>query len=383
MLTPPQNYRMIEPRLSDVTAQVERDRASLEAVRLVQCLAKAHVDGGRPHDLFALDNPRSPFVSRVQQQYAMRQKGVIGAATPGGSIWAAPLMPTEMGRALMAYAQQFSIVGRLGLTGTPFNVRVPAESSPLSGVGWIGHGGASAVVLKGTLTSTTLDPLDVAGIVLLTKELVRATSEAAVVYLRQLLGRALAEFLDVQFTNPAIAAVTSLSPASVTNGLTPVASNGGSAEAAVEDIRELVAAFIAGGGRLEQAVLLLSSQNAVALRLSGHLAFSELTVSGGRAGGLPALASDAVSTNVVLVDPTRILIADAGDVDFTIAQDASLQMLDNPTNNSGTATATTSVSLFQTNSVALRATRTVNWQALAGAVQYVADADYVSIGSPA
>jgi hypothetical protein len=36
-------------------------------------------------------------------------------------------------------------------------------------------------------------------------------------------------------------------------------------------------------------------------------------------------------------------------------------MLDNPTNDSVTPTATTMVSMFQTHSVALRAERVVNW----------------------
>jgi len=44
-----------------------------------------------------------------------------------------------------------------------------------------------------------------------------------------------------------------------------------------------------------------------------------------------------------------------------MSREASLQMLDNPTNNSATGTATSMVSMFQTNSVAFRAERTLNW----------------------
>ncbi len=43
------------------------------------------------------------------------------------------------------------------------------------------------------------------------------------------------------------------------------------------------------------------------------------------------------------------------------AERASLEMLDNPTNNSATATATSMVSMFQTDSVAIRVERYLNW----------------------
>lgn len=44
-----------------------------------------------------------------------------------------------------------------------------------------------------------------------------------------------------------------------------------------------------------------------------------------------------------------------------VSREASLQMLDNPTNDSVTPTATTMVSMFQTNSVAFRCERILNW----------------------
>ncbi len=44
------------------------------------------------------------------------------------------------------------------------------------------------------------------------------------------------------------------------------------------------------------------------------------------------------------------------------SSEASLQMADNPTQDAGLAVATSMVSMFQTNSVALRAERWINWQ---------------------
>jgi hypothetical protein len=57
-------------------------------------------------------------------------------------------------------------------------------------------------------------------------------------------------------------------------------------------------------------------------------------------------------------------------------------MLDNPTNNID-GTATTMVSMFQTNSLALRAERYINWaRRRPEAVQWMDDVNWGSVGSP-
>jgi hypothetical protein len=49
-------------------------------------------------------------------------------------------------------------------------------------------------------------------------------------------------------------------------------------------------------------------------------------------------------------------------------------MLDNPTNNSASGTATSMVSMFQTNSTAFRAERYINWaRRRASGVSYLVD----------
>jgi hypothetical protein len=66
---------------------------------------------------------------------------------------------------------------------------------------------------------------------------------------------------------------------------------------------------------------------------------------------------------LVLVHAPSIAMADEGGLTIDASEEAAIQMLDNPTNAStGGTTATTMVSMFQTNSVALRATRFINWK---------------------
>lgn len=73
------------------------------------------------------------------------------------------------------------------------------------------------------------------------------------------------------------------------------------------------------------------------------------------------LAGDTAGGIVILVNARDIWLADDGGFTIDASREASLQMLDNPTNNSATPTATTMVSMFQTNSVAMRVERYINW----------------------
>jgi hypothetical protein len=192
-----------------------------------------------------------------------------------------------------------------------------------------------------------------------------------------------ATFLDEQFIDPTNAGVADVNPASITNGVSASHTSTGDV---VEDLRELVAGYVADGGSLASAVILLSSQNASALAIrsgvTGSPTFPGLTVSGGTLAGVPALASDSVGAQLVMVDQRGIVIADELGFDAAISQAATLEMSDNPTNNSVTPTGTTLFSVWSSNAVALKVERFINWQRL-GAIALVDSVDYVSEGSPA
>jgi len=77
---------------------------------------------------------------------------------------------------------------------------------------------------------------------------------------------------------------------------------------------------------------------------------------------MPIIASEYVPSDlVILVNASDILLADDGVVTVDASREAAIQMDDAPTNNSGTGTGAAMVSMFQTNSVALRAERYINW----------------------
>jgi hypothetical protein len=105
--------------------------------------------------------------------------------------------------------------------------------------------------------------------------------------------------------------------------------------------------------------------------------------SGGSLFGIPLIVSSAVPSDssgstIVLLDTQAVLVGSGG-IEISSARAASVEMLNNPTNNSATATATTHVSLWQTNSVSIRAVRAINWKIVGdGAVVALSGVDYAS-----
>lgn len=276
-----------------------------------------------------------------------------------------------------------TIVGRFGTNGIPNLRRVPFRVPLITQTGggsgyWVGEG-APKPLTGFSWTRTSLDELKVANIAVTTDELLRQSSPSADTLLRDSLAGALRERMDTDFINPAKAAVAGVSPASITNGLTAIVSSGTDAAAVRADVQALFGAFIAANNPPTAGVWIMPATTALALSLMtnalGQPEFPGITMTGGTFFGMPVLVSQYVPTAydpdgagagvagavVVLANAEDIYFADEGGIAVDTSREASLQMDDAPTNNSVTPTATTLVSLFQTNSVAFRAERVLNW----------------------
>lgn len=151
------------------------------------------------------------------------------------------------------------------------------------------------------------------------------------------------------------AAGTEAAPAGI---LYDVVAGAGSAAPAT-DIDTLLTGY---GGNLSSSVLLTSPRNGVKLFKAGFLGSG---ARGGEVAGIAHVTHHAVPEDqVAIVDAPRILLADEGDLFIDFAAFATL----NVTGDDGE---TTQVSLMQTNSVAWRVVRTINWSPAAGAVAWL------------
>lgn len=258
--------------------------------------------------------------------------------------------------------------------------RVPLGSQTTGGAGyWVGEGQAKPLT-RFDFARTVLEPLKVANICVVTEELLRDAALSAETLLRDQLAEALRAKLDTDFIDPSVAAVASISPASITNGVSAIASSGVDGDAVRRDVQAVMQGFIDADNPPQTGVWIMSASTALSLGMMtnelGQPEFGGVSMTGGTFAGLPVIVSEYVTTSggspntryVWLVNAADVYLGDDGGIAVDMSREASLQMDDAPTMRSyepgspSAPTATSVVSMFQTNSVAFRAERVISWQ---------------------
>lgn len=360
------------------TAKVEEKlEKGIGFARYAMCLFAAKGDEQKAFRLAETHYPNHDgLVKTLKAQadgvnFGQMMKAAVEAGTTLGATWAAPLVEYQnFAGDFVEFLRPRTLIGQFGtgsipsLNRIPFNVRIAGKTSGGNAY-WVGEG-APKPLTAFDFNATELRWSKVATIAVLTEELIRFSDPSAERLVRDGLAAAVIERLDIDFVDPTKAAVTNVSPASITNGVTPIASSGSDADAVRRDVQALWAPFITARNPPRQAVYMMDSTTALALSLMqnplGQSEFPGLNLNGGTFMGVPVLVSDYMPAGVVvLANASDIWLADDGGVTIDASREASLQMLDNPTNNSATGTATAMVSMFQTNSVAFRAERYINW----------------------
>lgn len=265
-----------------------------------------------------------------------------------------------------------TILGKFGagiipaLTQIPFRVPLISETSETEAA-WVGEGKAKPLT-KFTVGREELAPLKIATIAVQTMELIRDSSPSSDVLVRNSLAKAIAKRSDLSFIDPTSAAVSGVRPASILNGVAAIAnSTATGADGVREDVQKIIGAFVTANNPLTSGVWIMGGIYALRLMTMmnplGQREFPGITMQGGTFFELPVIVSNYLTDYVALVNAEDIYLADEGGVDIAMSTEASLEMADNPTQDSGAATPVDAdlVSMFQTNSVAFRAERTVNW----------------------
>ena len=354
---------------AQVKVQPKLDKG-IRFARVAKCIGLAHKTHRDPiviaEDIYGKTDPI--IVAVV--------KAAVSAGNTANSTWAGALVgdETSVFADFVEFLRPQTILGRFGQAGVPslrrVPFRVPLIGQTTGGQGyWVGEG-APKPLTKFDFVRTTLEPLKVANIAVVTMEVLRDSSPSAEGLVRDQLAAALRERLDIDFIDPDKAAASGVSPASITNGVTPIPSSGTDADAVRSDVKAIFGEFIAANNAPTTGVWVMSATTALALSLMlnplGQREFPGIGLNGGTFWEMPVIVSEYVPSDssgsfVALVNASDIYLADDGDVNVDMSTEASLQMDNAPTNNSVTPTATQLVSLWQTNSVGFRAERTVNW----------------------
>jgi HK97 family phage major capsid protein len=372
----------------EAKSEIEKKIPGVAFTRFVKALGIAK---GSPHGalMHAQANKQWKDETPVVEQALM---AAVAAGDTTTSTWASE----------WAYAQNLvgdfinflrpqTIVGKIpGLTNVPFNVRVAGQTSGSTAY-WVGQGASTPVSKLGT-NAVTLGIAKAAGIVVLDAELIRISTPSADMLTRNDLTKAIAQFQDVQFVDPGVAAVANVSPASITSGVEPVAAAGATTANFRADIAKLISTLVTLNLDPRGFVLIMTPIQALQISLmvtaNGVPYFPNINMNGGELLGIPVVTSMSAqivaspSTGegglLILFAAPEVMLADDGAVAVEASSEAALQMLDNPTGASTGGTAAVSmVSMFQTNSVAIKATRFMNWaKRRSGIVAYVKDAAY-------
>lgn len=362
-----------------VQFQKSNDPAGITVARIARC---AFMAKGSPHVAAQIASEIYRDDPRVAQHF----KATVVAGSTISGTWGADLMTTDGGpfAEFLEYLRPLTIVGRIpGITRVPFYAPVGVQTGGGAGY-WVGEGKAKPLT-SFDYDKQSLAPLTVANIVVLTKKLFKYSGVNADAHIRDQMAQALVGRMDADFIDPAKAASAGVSPASITNGLTAPNSAGNTADDVREDIKTLLSAL---SRPIRGLVFITDTPTAIALSLMvnglGQPEFPGVSMSGGTLAGAPLVVSDSVpavtaGSLLIAVKAPEILLADEGGFNIDLSEDASLQMLDNPDGSSVATVAGTApiVSMFQTNSVAFRVERDINWAvARSGAVALVDTVNY-------
>jgi HK97 family phage major capsid protein len=337
-------------RLADLTSQYESHSKASAFVQFAIAKALAFEYSVEPVEIFQQRWPHSKHLATIQK-----------AAVSGGTTdnWGAPLTPLPgYSSAFLELVRPASILGRMqGIRRVPFRVKFARQTSGAS-AGWVGEFRPIPVGKLG-FSLETFEYSKVAGLVVISKELARSSDPAAEGLIQRDLVAAVAQFTDEQFLDPTLAG-TDAHPASVTNGTVAVPSSGSDGAAIEVDLKAVVAAIQGAGVQFLAPYFIMKPSTALHLATlkgtDGERVFPNVNVMGGDIWGIPVLVSANAGNQITLIDAAELLLAE-GDVELAVTEEAALQMDSDPEDG-----AVQRVSLFQTNSIGLRALRTIRWR---------------------
>jgi HK97 family phage major capsid protein len=357
----------MEPRLSELTKEIQarqpRDREFLQYMWLLgkhagrDGLAGAAMEAKR-------FSQTSPNIERV-----LMSAVAAGDTTSAG--WASELAPYRgLSAGFVENITRLSVLGKIPYVRVPPLTRTLVITSPFSAA-WV-QAGQPIPFSKAALSQTAIFQEKKVGVIVpFDEELFRVWSAAVEANFRESVTKAV-NYMDFALLDPAFGE-TSQMPASLTNGIAPTQSTGGTDAQIRADLKALLSGF----SDFSRVVIVMSPASALhlsqLLTAGNALAFPQMGANGGSIWNIPVVTTTAAaqvgspgSNFIVAIDGARVLVVDDGIITAEASTAASLQFSDTPSGGP-----TNTVSLYQTSTRALRLLRYLNYQrASSGAVRW-------------
>lgn len=365
------------------SAEAEEKFQGQNYTRMVIAKALAHLEG--------IPSPAAIAQQRWGKSnptlVAIMKANEVAGGGSGSGEWGAELVSADNRYTgdFISFLNAMTVFDKLGLREVPANVAIKGQDGASTGY-WVGES-KPIPVTTADFSSVSLTPLKVAALAVVSNELLRDSSPAAEALVRDALVEAAAQRIDTTFLSTT-AASSGVSPAGLLNGLSAGSASGVDGDALRADVKALYAAFITAKNA-SGLTFVMNPSLAKAIQLMtnalGQPEFPGMMMSGGNLLGDNVVTGDNVNANhLILLKPTDIYkIGDYG-IQVSISRDAMIEMNSIPTGASDTpvAAATTPVSMFQSESTAIKIVRPMNFaKRRSSAVQYIGDADYGSIAS--
>jgi hypothetical protein len=294
---------------------------------------------------------------RLSMDTIQTRSAVAGGGISSG-LWASETAGYDV--EIVTLYRQKSFTGRMA--GIRRHTRATRAVLPGSGTSamWVPEQGGVPVT-ELSFSAGGLMPKKVSAIAVVTNELLRDAPAATSVLQADLVG-AIAALADQTLLDPNEDG-SGDAPASITHGLIAQTTTGNAAK----DIGKLVSVFT---GDLTQAYLLTTP--VIGAGISAALGYGDAGVRGGGALGLPLLTSPGCTSGILaLVDPSRLVLVEEP-IELSLSSSAPLMMWDGSSPPNGVM-----VSMFQTETTAVKGVLPCNWQAAPGAVAYVSSVSYL------
>jgi hypothetical protein len=290
----------------------------------------------------------------------VRTKAAVLPGTTTDPAWAGALVTESVVAPLLSLVQQQSLPVRLNLLRAPFRAKVPIQNVA-GNFAWVVQGEPKPATKFG-FSSSTLDVGKVAGIVVLTDELVKLSDPTSEPAMRNALTAGIVAFADSQFLDPTVSLIAGERPASITNGLTPVAATGN----LNADVAKLLSTLYANRPGVARPALVMSPANAGLLAAGGN--HPDLRVDGsGTAFGVRVVTSPSAGNHVVALDADAVAYADGG-LSIDVSRQAVIELDDAPVGAVATQVLT---SLWECNLAGFRCERMLWWIRAGNGVKFV------------
>jgi hypothetical protein len=295
--------------------------------------------------------------NRLPGQIVRVAKAALGSSTIASNVLGTPFEGIEIGPfsdSMRTAGAYYRILSDGGFTRIPMMRRVGmVTSAPTAGV--VAEG-AAIPLSRVVIGNVVLTPIKAAGLMAMTEELLFTLEPGGQQMFARQLQAVLTAAVDLGFVN----ALT---------GVTPITSTG-----PTKDLRAALMAVNTVGIAKPYWIGSTDIGKLGSTLATFFPAFNACSAVGGELANLPFLVSSGVpSGTLYLVDGSGIAV-DAYPPEISVSAEADLQMDTAPTGSSATPTAVSMVSMFGTNSIAVKAV------AVFGAVKLRADAVAVVTG---